>query len=166
MRAEKNQPAEGKKNSAAPAQSPTVVLEDSGIGDVKIHENVISTLARRATLSIEGVSRLAGSLLVDNIAEIVGSRRMQERSIAVSMDESNRVSLEIKVNITVGYRVPDVASAVQKAVISEIEAATGMTVTKVNVLVQEIEAPEEHDDDDDTSGGNDIGAMPIEPSRG
>lgn len=166
MKAEKNSAAEGKKNSAAPAQSPTVVLEDSGIGDVKIHENVISALARRATLSIEGVSRLAGSLLVDNIAEIVGSRRMQERAITVSMDESNRVSLEIKINITVGYRLPEVASAVQKAVISEIESATGMTVTKVNVLVQEIEAPEEHDDGDDNPGGDAIGAMPIEPSRG
>ena len=163
MRAEKN--AEGKKNSAAPAQAPTVVLEDSGIGDIKIHENVIAALARRATLGIEGVSRLAGSLLVDNIAEIVGSRRMQERAITVSMDESNRVSLEIKINIVVGYRLPDVASAVQKAVISEIETATGMTVTKVNVLVQEIEAPEEHDDDD--SGDDGLGAMPpIEPSRG
>ena len=49
--------------------------------------------------------------------------------------------------------------------ISEIEAATGMTVTKVNVLVQEIEAPEEHEDGDD-SGNDGIGVMPIEPSRG
>ena len=165
MRADKNHSAESKKNSAAPAQAPTVVLEDSGIGDIKIHENVISALARRATLGIEGVSRLAGSLLVDNIAEIVGSRRMQERAITVSMDESNRVSLEIKVNITVGYRIPDVAAAVQKAVISEIEAATGMTVTNVNVLVQEIESPQEHDDEA-APGSGDIGAMPIEPSRG
>ena len=165
MRAEKNSAAEGKKNSAAPAQ-PTVVLEDSGIGDVKIHENVISSLARRATLDIEGVSRLAGSLLVDNIAEIVGSRRMQERAITVSMDESNRVSLEIKINITVGYRLPEVASAVQKAVISEIESATGMTVTKVNVLVQEIEAPEEAHDEGGDNPADALGAMPIEPSRG
>ena len=165
MRAEKNQTAESKKTSAAPAQPSTVVLEDSGIGDVKIHENVISALARRATLNIEGVSRLAGSLLVDNIAEIVGSRRMQERAITVSMDENNRVSLEIKINITVGFRVPEVAAAVQKAVISEIESATGMTVTKVNVLVQEIEAPEEHDDDEDPAADA-LGVMPIEPSRG
>ena len=163
MRAEKNQSAETKKNSAASAQTPTVVLEDSGIGDVKIHENVISSLARRATLGIEGVSRLAGSLLMDNIAEIVGSRRMQERAITVAMDENNRVSLEIKINITVGYRLPDVAAAVQKAVISEIESATGMTVTKVNVLIQEVESPEEHNDEDiPVAGGIDL---PIEPSR-
>ena len=162
MRAEKNPTAENKKNSAAPAQPSTVVLEDSGIGDVKIHENVIAALARRATLGIEGVSRLAGSLLMDNIAEIVGSRRMQERAITVSMDESNRVSLEIKINILTGYRLPEVAAAVQKAVISEIEAATGMTVTKVNVLVQEVEDPEDNDDDTPDVGMN----LPVEPSRG
>lgn len=125
----------------------SAILEDSGIGEVKIHENVISSLARRAALGVDGVSRLAGSLLVDNIAEIVGSRRMQDRAITVSMDDSNRVSLEIKLNIKLGYRLPKVAAAVQQAVISEVEAATGMTVVKVNVLVQEVEAP--HDEDED-----------------
>ena len=165
MRAVKNQSAEKKKDSAVPGPSTTVVLEDSGIGDVKIHENVIASLARRATLKIEGVSRLAGSLLMDNIAEIVGSRRMQERSITVSMDDGNRVSLEIKINIIIGYRMPEVAAAVQKAVISDIESATGMTVTKVNVLIQEVEEPEEPEKEDlsDHDGGINL---PIEPSRG
>ena len=155
--------AESKTASKEKPEVATAVLGDSEVGEVKIHENVISSLARRATLEVEGVSRLAGSLLVDNIAEIVGSRRIQERSITVAMDENNRVSLEIKINILVGYRLPDVASAVQKAVISEIEAATGMTVTKVNVLVQEIESPEEHEEDAPAESGMDI---PIEPSRG
>ena len=160
MRAEKNRPAESKKNAVS-GQAPAVVIEDSGVGDIKIHENVIAALARRATLKIEGVSRLAGSLLMDNIAEIVGSRRMQERAITVMMDENNRVSLEIKLNILIGYRLPAVAAAVQKAVISEIESTTGMTVTKVNVLVQEVEDDEDHGDDEASAGD-----FPVEPSRG
>ena len=94
---------------------------------------------------------------MDNIAEIVGSRRMQDRAITVTMDESNRVALEIKLNIKLGYRLPKVAAAVQQAVISEVEAATGMTVTKVNVLVQEVEDPQNEEDDDGTP------AIPAEP---
>lgn len=125
------------------SENTTAVLGDSDIGEVKIHENVISSLARRATLEVEGVSRLAGSLLVDNIAEIVGSRRMQDRSITVQMGDNNRVALEIKLNIKFGYRLPQVAGAVQKAVISSIESTTGMTVSKVDVLVQEVEPEEE-----------------------
>ena len=130
------------------AEVTTAVLGDNEIGEVKIHENVISSLARRATLEVEGVSRLAGSLLVDNIAEIVGSRRMQDRAISVMMGDDNRVSLEIKLNIKIGYRLPKVAAAVQKAVISAIESTTGMTVAKVDVLVQEVEPEVENDSDD------------------
>lgn len=130
------------------AEAATATLGGSEIGEVKIHENVISALARRATLEVEGVSRLAGSLLVDNIAEIVGSRRMQDRAITVQMGDDNRVSLEIKLNIKIGFRLPKVAAAVQKAVISAIETTTGMTVAKVDVLVQEVEPEVEADDDD------------------
>ena len=135
--------AEAQNAPKTNSENTTAVLGDSDIGEVKIHENVISSLARRATLEVEGVSRLAGSLLVDNIAEIVGSRRMQDRAITVQMGDDNRVSLEIKLNIKIGFRLPKVAAAVQKAVISAIENTTGMTVTKVNVIVQELETQEE-----------------------
>ena len=140
------------ESTTAPKEKPeaaTAVLGDSEVGEVKIHENVISSLARRATLEVEGVSRLAGSLLVDNIAEIVGSRRMQDRSITVLMGDDNRVALEIKLNIKFGYRLPQVASAVQKAVVSAIESTTGMTVSKVDVLVHEVEPEEEPEAEDD-----------------
>ena len=138
--------AEAQNAPKTNSENTTAVLGDSDIGEVKIHENVISALARRAALEVEGVSRLAGSLLVDNIAEIVGSRRMQDRAITVQMGDSNRVSLEIKLNIKFGFRLPKVAAAVQKAVISAVENTTGMTVAKVDVLVQEVEPEPEMDD--------------------
>ena len=148
-----------KKGSASPQKnagkaltesvaSATTSLENSEVGEIKIHENVISSLARRAVLGVEGVSRLAGSILVDNIAEIVGSRRMQDRAVTIEIQEDNRVAIEIKVNILIGYRLPEVAEKVQKAVIDSVEAATGMTVTRVNVLIHELEEPHEEDDED------------------
>ena len=81
----------------------TTSLENSEAGEIKIHENVISSLARRAALGVEGVSRLSGSILVDNIAEIVGSRRMQDRAVSIEILEDNRVAVELKVNILLGY---------------------------------------------------------------
>ncbi len=120
----------------------TMVLDDTELGDIKIHESVLASLARRAAISVEGVSRLAGSSLVDNLAEIVGSRRMQSRAVNISMDENSNVTIELKVILRFGCCIPDVAAAVQKAVISEVERTTGMNVTAVDVLVQEIE--EEH----------------------
>ena len=129
------------KDAAAQSASETTVIEDSGLGEVKIHENVISALVRRAALAVDGVSRLSGSALVDNIAELVGSRRMQSRAISVELAGENRVAVEIKLNVKFGYKLPEVAENVQKGIISSIEGVTGMTVTGVNVLIQEVEEP-------------------------
>ncbi len=126
-----------------------MMLGDSELGDVKIHDGVIATLTRRAALAIEGVSRLAGNALVDNLAEIVGSRRMQARAITIAVNENNQITIEIKLNLKVGYTIPDVAENVQKAVIADVEKVTGMTVTTVHVLVQDIDDETSIDDDGD-----------------
>ena len=126
-----------------------MMLGDSGLGDVKIHDGVIATLTRRAALAIEGVSRLAGNALVDNLAEIVGSRRMQSRAIAISVNDNSQISIEVKLNLKIGYTIPDVAENVQKAVIADVEKVTGMTVTTVHVLVQDIDDDTSFDDEAD-----------------
>ena len=131
----KNDDAENKKIE----KHETMVLDDTELGDIKIHESVIASLARRAALSVEGVSRLAGSSLVDNIAEMVGSRRIQSRNINIMLGENSDVAVELKVVLKFGCCIPQVALGIQKAVISEIEATTGMNVTNVHVLIQEIE---------------------------
>ena len=129
-------------------KAPTTILEKAELGEVKIHENVVAQLVKRAVLEIEGVSRLAGSTLVDDIATLVGSRRMQSRAITVELGEDGRVGIEIKLNLVFGFRIPDVAERVQKAVIGTVEETTGMTVTRVNVVIQEIEDPVVETEDD------------------
>ncbi|MBQ9787121.1 MAG: Asp23/Gls24 family envelope stress response protein [Lentisphaeria bacterium] len=117
----------------------TTVIDDTEMGDIRIHEGVIASLARRAALSVEGVSRLAGSSLVDNLAEIVGSRRMQSRNVNIILGEENNVAIEVKIVLKFGCCIPQVATEIQKAVIAEVEQTTGMNVTNVHVLIQEIE---------------------------
>ena len=134
---------EATANTAANTRSTVTSDTPSELGLIKIHDNVLASLVSRAVLGVEGVSRLSGSQLVDIIAETVGSRRMQDRAIAVLVDEDGRTSIEIKLNLKFGYKIPEVSTSVQKAVISEVENTTGMTVTKVNVIVQELETQEE-----------------------
>ena len=127
-------------------------LMEGELGEIKIHENVIANLVAMATRKVPGVSRLAGSTVVDAIASIVGSRRMQARAITVGIAGDNCVVIDLKLNILIGYRLPDVVQQVQRAVIDNIEAVTGMTVTRVNMAVQDIdEQPADDDDDDDAA---------------
>ena len=138
----------------------TALLEGSEMGDIKIHENVVASLVRQAALEQEGVSRLAGSALVDDIANLVGSRRMQSRAITVELGEDGRVGIEIKLNLVFGFRIPDVAERVQKAVIGMVEETTGMTVTRVNVVIQEIEEPVVETEEDEVETAS-VETLPI-----
>jgi uncharacterized alkaline shock family protein YloU len=139
---------------SAPAPAETSLM-DGELGEIKIHENVIANLVAMATRKIPGVSRLAGSTVVDAIASIVGSRRMQARAITVGIAGDNCVTIDLKLNILVGFRLPDVVQQVQRAVIDNIESVTGMTVTRVNVAVQDIdELPVEEDEDE--ANGNEV----------
>ncbi len=116
---------------------------DSVAGVIKVHESVIASIVRKAACSVDGVIRLAGSTLVDNIAEIVGSKRIFDRSILVNMGESS-VQIEVKLILDYGVEIPQVARAVQEAVCESIANITGMSVERVNVVVMDLEdAPQE-----------------------
>ena len=118
-------------------------LTDSSIvsGNVRIHENVIASIVRKVACSVEGVSKISGSSFVDNIAEMVGSKKMHDRSIVVEMGDSS-VSVEVSINLVYGVSLPEVAEKVQKAVADEIIRLTGLKVAKVNIVIREIEEPE------------------------
>ena len=119
--------------------------DGSDMGLVKIHENVIASIARKAACSVNGVIRIAGSPIVDNIAEIIGNRRIGDRSIAIDIN-GDTVAVEIKLNISYGSHLPTVAANVQSAIMQEVEKMTGMTVTNVNVIVQELDTEEREDE--------------------
>ena len=141
---------------SAPAPAPAEAsLMEGELGEIKIHEDVIANLVAMATLKVPGVSRLAGSTVVDAIASIVGSRRMQARAITIGIAGDNRVTVDLKLNILVGFRLPDVVQQVQRSVIDNIEEVTGMTVTRVNVAVQDIdEQPVEEEDEEEGKQGD------------
>ena len=105
-------------------------------GQIKIHEGAIATIVRKAACSVPGVTRITGNSFVDNIAEIVGSKKIQDRSIQIAMNNSS-VAVELSINIQYGVQLPAVAAAVQDAVSREIKAITGLNVTKVNVREME-----------------------------
>ena len=91
------------------------------------------------------------------VKEDIENRRMQARAISVGIAGDNCVTIDLKLNILVGYRLPDVVQQVQRAVIDNLEEVTGMTVTRVNVAVQDIDdevVAEEEELEADTAAAN------------
>ncbi len=131
--------ASSKKNSAAQAKEESPAPAAPGV--VRMHESVVSSIVRKAVLSTKGVLRLAGSTLVSSIAEIVGSKSIQDRSIAVEMNDSS-AAVEVSVIFEYGVFIPDVAKELQANIEKAVTDLTGLAVTKVNVVVMDLEDPQ------------------------
>ena len=117
------------------------------LGMISIHENVIISIVRAATTEVDGVSRLAGNSLVDNIAGLVGSKKIADRAISVQLDGPN-VVVDVEINVQYQAHIPTVAADVQNKICEMVEATTGMNVVKVNVIIQEIDvAPEPEEEE-------------------
>ena len=130
----------------------STVLDETEMGDISIQDGVIASIAHRAAIHVEGVSRLAGNSIINSVAELVGNRRMQSRNINVSFGEDGDVAIEVKVVLKFGCCIPQVAKNIQAAVINDVETSTGMSVTGVHVVVKEIE--EENTAEENESGSD------------
>lgn len=139
------------------------IAEDSIIsGDVRVHESVLASIARKAVLSVPGVIRLSGSSLIDNIAEIVGSRKTFDKAIVIGVAE-NGISLEVRIIVKFGEAVPAIAAAVQKNVIDDITRLTGMAIVRVDVVVMDLEDDADASDDEENAGvdSDTLSALPL-----
>lgn len=103
------------------------------MGSIHISEEVISSIAAAAAVEVEGISSLAANLGSD-IAELLSNRKNLSKGVRLQMTEEG-VVVDVAVLVKYGNAIQDVAKAVQDAVISGVEAMTGLTVTAVNVNV-------------------------------
>ena len=109
-----------------------------GPGEIRIASPALSAVIRRAVCSVDGVSRLAGSSLVDNIAEFVGNKKVMDRAIQITIGESS-IEAVIAINIRYGFSLPEIAANVQENVVRQIRELTGLTATRIDVIIRKME---------------------------
>ena len=68
----------------------------SNLGIIRIHDNVLAALVSRAVLGVAGVSRMAGSAIIDNLAGIVGSH---SRAIEIIKESADKIKIVVKVKV-------------------------------------------------------------------
>lgn len=139
---------EAVNNAAVPGEITSNMMQAgntaSELGIIKIHDNVLAALVSRAVLGVKGVSRLAGSAIIDNLAGMVGSH---SRAIEIIKENEDKIRITVKVNICFGTVIPKVAVEVQRQIIEQLEKASGISVAAVDVVVQQLDDPNEDDDD-------------------
>ena len=116
------------------------VKKETGLGTIRVADEVVSIIAGLATTEVEGIAGMSGGL-AGGIAEILG-RKNFSKGVKVEVGEKE-AAVDLYIIVKYGIRIPEVALAAPENVKRAIEAMTGLTVVEVNVHVQGVGFPEE-----------------------
>lgn len=104
------------------------------LGSIRIHKNVIASIAAAAAQEIEGVKAPApkrGPL------ELIIQSFHPDINVEISKNEE--VKIDIPVIIQYGFNIPDAANKIQESIRNALEKMTNLSVKAINVNVQGIE---------------------------
>ena len=118
----------------------TFKIKSDQIGDVRVADEVVAIIAGLATTEVEGVSSMAGNI-TNEIVSKLGMKNLSKGILVEVME--NEVKVDVAINISYGYSIPEVSSKVQDKVKTAIENMTGLEVADVNIRVAGVEIPEE-----------------------
>ena len=108
------------------------------MGNIHISAEVLAVLAGAAAMETEGVGAMAAGLGSD-MAELVG-RKVVAKGVRIVISE-DKISIDLSILVKYGYAIPDVAKAVQEAVMNAVVNTSGLEVACVNVIVAGVVFP-------------------------
>ena len=105
--------------------------ENRQVGVLKVSENVIATIARLATLEVNGVEGLVNT---DNGFKQVLFKKNENDAIKIRLT-GDVVEISVSVLVKFGNKVVAIAEQIQNSIKSSVQSMTGVTVARVNVLI-------------------------------
>ena len=113
-----------------------VKIKEDNLGEVHVADEVVDIIAGLAATEVEGVASMAGNIT----NELVSKLGMKNLSKGVKVEVAEKtVSVEVALNISYGYSIPEVSEKVQEKVKSAIETMTGLSVAIVNVRIATVD---------------------------
>ena len=106
------------------------------LGLLRIHDNVIASIASLAANEVEGVKGIKKSFR-SGIMELLDKKDLS--AIRVNKDKNGEITVQHPLIIKYGYNIPDVAGKVQENVRNNLEKMTNLLIKDINISVQGIE---------------------------
>jgi len=111
-------------------------------GNTTIADAVVTKVAGIAAREVRGVHDLGGGVTraLGSVTQRVGIG--DERSQGVSVEVGEReAAVDLTITIDYGESIPQVSQGVRDNVVKRIEGITGLSVTEVNVMVNDLYFP-------------------------
>jgi len=113
-------------------------------GNTTIAENVVSKVVGMVVQEVEGVSLGVGaSRAIGGFMETVTGANSAgpTRGVSVEVGETE-TAIDLTMGVTYGTPIPQVAEAVRKAIVSQVEGLLGLRVAEVNITVTQVIFPD------------------------
>jgi len=105
--------------------------EKNTVGNISISHDVIATVAKTATLEIDGVNGVSqGNIGLKGLL----TRTNYVKPIKIEVDDGV-AHIQISIIVDAEKRIPDLANAVQFSVKNAVQSMTGLTVSGVDVVI-------------------------------
>jgi uncharacterized alkaline shock family protein YloU len=111
--------------------------ENTDLGTIKIHNNVIASIAYLATLEVDGIARICDDLR-SRIYHALG-KKTKSGAIDVRSEKNEAVAIIIPIIVKYGYNIPEVALKVQERVKSMVEESTDLSPKEIIVKIKGVE---------------------------
>jgi len=107
------------------------------LGLIRIHDNVIASIASVAAGEIEGV-KAVGKRSKIGILEIL-TKKNQAGSVKIEKDKHGEITIVVPLVIKYGFNIPETAARVQDNVRGALEKMTNLSIRDINISVQGVE---------------------------
>ncbi len=111
------------------------IMDNEGIGQVQISNEVITIIAGLAATETKGVASMAGNITNELVSKI--GLKSLSKGVKVTI-ENGIVNVDLALNLDYGYSVPKTSQKVQEKVKAAIENMTGLTVENVNIKIANV----------------------------
>jgi len=106
------------------------------LGMIRIHKNVIASIAAIAASEIEGVKRVEAGFK-GGLLELIGKK--PKAKIKVEIYKNEWIKINVGLVVKYNFNIPEVAGKVQENVRNALEKMTDISIKDVDINVQGIE---------------------------
>jgi len=109
------------------------------MGIVKISDEVVAVIAGLACSEVKGIVGISSGI-VGGITQILSGKKNLSKGVKVNVGE-NDATIDIFIVVEYGVKIPEVAAEVQNSVKKAVESMTGLSVSAINIFVQNVYLP-------------------------
>lgn len=143
---EKSTPSDGKSIERSQGGGGDSGALGSSHGSTTVADGVVSKVAGIAAREVGGVHSLGGG--ASRALSMVGLGDQRSQGVSVEVGE-REAAVDLSVILEYGESIPTVTGAIRDNIIRRVEGICGLSVTEVNITVNDLYFPGDDDRDDD-----------------